>query len=138
MQKQELDQLLLEEQTITNYTVAGIILGYEFKLRYPLWRGTYLSCIEKLEVTVDQGVLNPDSIFFTLNDKKFLIEELSLFYKEYWYVLKEATITVMKKGGITKGNHEVTVTLQHRIPFERQGGGYRSKTDTITRTLLAE
>ena len=138
MQMQELDQLLLEEQTITNYMVEGIILGYEFKIRYPFWRGTYLSCIEKLEVIIDQEILNQDNIFFTLNDKKFLIEELEGFYKEYWYVLEDATLTVIKKGGITKGLHEVTVTLQHRIPYEKQADGYRSKMNSITRTLMAE
>jgi hypothetical protein len=138
MQVQEFEQILLEEQTITNYMVEGIILGYEFKIRYPFWRGTYLSCIERLEIIIDQEVLNQDNIFFTLNEKKFLIEELGAFYKEYWYVLEDATITVLKKGGITKGLHEVNVTMQHRIPYERQQDGYRSITNTITRTLMAE
>jgi hypothetical protein len=138
MQIQELDQILLEEQTITNYRVEGIILGYEFKIRYPFWRGTYLSCIEKLEVIIDQEILNQDNIFFTLNNKKFLMEELKVFYKEYWYVLEDATITVIKKGGITKGLHEVTVTMQHRIPYDRKADGYRCNTNSITRTLMAE
>lgn len=138
MQIQEFEQILLEEQTITNYMVEGIILGYEFKIRYPFWRGTYLSCIERLKIVIDQEVINQDNIFFTLNEKKFLIEELGAFYKEYWYVLEDATITVIKKGGITKGLHEVTMVMQHRIPYERQQDGYRSITNTITRTLMAE
>ncbi|HHV12183.1 MAG TPA: hypothetical protein GXX75_18055 [Clostridiales bacterium] len=138
MQVQEFDQLLLEEQTITNYMVEGIILGYEFKIRYPFWRGTYLSCIEKLEVAIDREVLSQEDIFFTLNGKRFLMEELRAFYKEYWYVLEDATLTVIKKGGITKGFHEVAITLQHRIPYGRQPDGYRSVTNTITRTLMAE
>lgn len=138
MEIQKLDQILLEEQTITNYMVEGIILGYEFKIRYPFWRGTYLSCIEKLEVVIDQEVLSQDNIFLTLNGKKFLLEQLKDFYKEYWYVLEDATVTVIKKGGITKGLHEVSVTLQHRIPYERQIDGYRNKTNSITRILMAE
>ena len=138
MQVQEINQILLEEQTVTNYMVEGIILGFEFKIRYPYWRGTYLSCIENLEIMIDQKTVNVDNIFLTLNEKKFLLEGLKDCNREYWYVQDSAIITVIQKGGITKGLHEVMVSMKHRIPYEQRQNGYQVINSEISRTLMAE
>lgn len=138
MQFQAFNKILLEEQTITNYVVEGVILGYEFKIRYPSYRGTFLSCIEKLEFKIDGETINPNTIYFTLNGKQYLIDELKDQYKEYWYILDEATITVLKKGGIIKGMHTLTVDMLHRIPYAGYSGEYLKLPSIVTKTLMAE
>lgn len=138
MQIQEINQILLEEQTITNYIVEGIILGYEFKIRYPFWRGTFLSCIEELKFKVDQEEINTNCIYFTLNGRKYNIEELKELCKEYWFILDYATITVLKKGGIAKEIHEIAVEMLHRIPYEKHNGCYQVVKSRVTRSLMAE
>jgi hypothetical protein len=138
MQLHALNQILLEEQTITNYIVEGIILGYEFRIRYPFWRGTFLSCIEQLIFKVDQEEINLNDIYFTLNRRKYYVEELKELYKEYWFILDYATITIVKKGGISKGIHEITVEMHHRIPYEKQHDRYQVMQNRVTRALMAE
>ena len=138
MQFQAYNKILLEEQTITNYIVEGIILGYEFKIRYPSYRGTFLSCIEKLEFKIDGEPINPKTIYFSLQGKQYIIDDLQDQYKEYWDVLEEATITVMKKGGIIKGIHTITVAVQHRIPYETHCGSYLTISSVAARALMAE
>lgn len=138
MRHQEFNRILLEEQLITNYTVNGVILGYEFKIRYPSWRGTYLSCIEKLEFRVDQELINPGDIYFTLKGVHHCLRDLKNLYKEYWYILDYATITVLKKGGIAKGIHELSVEMRHRIPYSKQDGSYPVLHSTVTRSLMSE
>jgi len=138
MQIREYSQILLEEQTITNYIVEGIILGYEFRIRYPFWRGTFLSCIEQLKFKVDQEEININNIYFTLKGRRYYVEELKELYKDYWFILDYATITVIKKGGITKEIHEITVEMLHRIPYEKHKDSYQVVESLVTRSLMAE
>ncbi len=138
MQFQAFNKILIEDQTITNYVVEQVILGYEFKIRYPFFRGNYLSCIEKLEFKMDGEKLNKEFIFFTLNGKQYLLKELKDQYKEYWYVLEDATITVIKKGGIVRGNHTITVEMRHKLPYRRIREECQILSNVAERTLMAE
>lgn len=132
------DRRLLEDQTITNYVVKGIILGYEFKIRYPSWRGTYLSCIEKLEFRLDREVIDRGAVIFSLNNKQYLPGDWDGLYKEYWYVLDYGTVTVLKRGGIPKGIHEITVDMFHRVPYGKGEDRYRVIESVVTKALMAE
>jgi len=138
MKFQAYNKILIEEQTVTNYVVEGVILGYEFKIRYPSYRGTYLSCIEKLEIKIDEEPVNQGIIYFSLNGKQYLIDELRDQYKEYWNILDEATITILQKGGIAKGIHTVSVEMHHRIPFAEHDGKYLILSSAAARPLMAE
>lgn len=138
MKFQAYNKILIEEQTVTNYVVEGIIMGYEFKIRYPSYRGTYLSCIEKLEIKIDEEPVNQRIIYFSLNGKQYLIDELKDQYKDYWNILDEATITILQKGGITKGIHMVSIEMCHRIPYAENNGKYLILSSAAARPLMAE
>ena len=42
------NEILICRKPIRNYVVAGVTVGYEFQIKYPSYRGCYLSCIEDL------------------------------------------------------------------------------------------
>lgn len=138
MQFQCYNKILICDQTIKNFEVEGITIGYQFQIRYPSYRGTFLSCIEKLEFTMDGEMIDQSKIYMELNGKQFLIEELKDQYKEYWFVLDKATIIVLENGGISKGQHELTVDMLHRIPYAGYEGSYIKFPSIVTKTMVAE
>lgn len=116
--------IISKEDGVRNFAVDGHILGYELKCQYPSYRGTYLSCIEKLELYVD-GERVPDSkINFLINGKSFLLSQLKELSGEYWFILDKATLRVYQNGGLTEGRHGVKISIKHRIPYTGYFGSY--------------
>ncbi len=138
MQFQAFNKILLEDQKIQRYTVNGIEMGYQFQIRYPSYRGTFLSCIEKLDFYLDGEKLDPSGIYFELNGKEYLIDELKDQYKAYWFVLDFATIRVMTDEIPAPGPHDITVDMYHRIPYAGYSGTYLGLPSKVTKTLVCE
>lgn len=118
------NKLLIVEEPIHNRKVGEAIVGYEFKLQYPSYRGTFLSCIEDLKISVDDEPVEKSRIYFFLNGKWFLLDELKDCFEEYWYVMDFATIRVMQAGGLPEGKHRIGVYMKHRIPYTGYFGQY--------------
>ena len=129
------DEVLLCTDPIENLSLDGFTYGYSFKLQYPTYRGTFVSCIEALEITVDGETIPESELRFGLNGKQFLISELPELHREYWFVLDKADLTVMREGGAAPGEHEVTVKLRHRIPYTGYFGQYMVLDTQYTRML---
>ena len=121
---QAYNHMLIADEPIKNVKAADVVVGYEFKLQYPSYRGTFLSCIEELSFQVDGEDVSKSDITFMLNGKQFLIDELAECFKEYWFVLDYATIRVLTPGGLSEGEHEVRVRIRHRIPYTGYFGEY--------------
>lgn len=121
---QAYNHMLIADQPIENFYVGNVIAGYEFKLQYPSYRGTFLSCIEAIRFQVDGEDVDKKDVVLLLNEKQFLIDELAECFKEYWYALDLATVRVLNNGGLAAGEHEVRVYLKHRIPYTGYFGQY--------------
>ncbi len=119
------NRLLVNEKDIRNIVAGDKTVGYEFNLQYPSYRGTFLSCIEALEVTVDGKRLDNSEMGFAVNGKEVLIEEFPELFREYWFTLDLATIRVYSMGGLDSGSrHRISVDLKHRIPYTGYFGNY--------------
>ena len=118
------NEIMICKTPIRNTMVEGMAIGYEFQIKYPSYRGCYLSCIEDLFFEVDGKRLDPLDIFFGLNGKQFTLGELPELFREYWYVNAPATIRVVKQGGITPGDHRIRVCMKHRVPYTGYFGSY--------------
>lgn len=124
MDFQAYNKILICKDSIKNITVEDIVIGYEFKIKYPSYRGAFLSCIEDLRFKIDGKEIPKESITFSLNGKDFLIDEIPECFKEYWFVRDKATIRVMEDEGISKGTHEINVYMKHRVPYTGYFGQY--------------
>lgn len=129
---------MITDDKIKTYGVENIKLGYEFQLRYPTYRGAYICNVEKLEVTVDGETVKQDDMRFGVNGKWFLMEEVNEAYKEYWFTLDKATLRVLKDGGLSDGEHEVKVVMDHKIPYTGYFGNYLVVTSDCTKKLAVE
>lgn len=117
------DELMLRGSRLQNVQAGGVTYGWEFDMYYPSYRGTFVSCIEKLEITLDGKPVAVEDARFTLNGKQFLASELPELCHEHWFVLTPAKITVLG-GGLGQGEHEIGVKLTHRVPYTGYFGQY--------------
>jgi hypothetical protein len=138
MDFQAYNKIFICNDAIKNTTVEDVVIGYEFKVKYPSYRGTFLSCIEDLSFRVDGEEIPKNDVYFCLNNKQFLLDELKDCFKEYWFVRDKATIQVRKAGGISSGEHEVNAYMKHRIPYTGYFGEYLVLDSDVTETLAAQ
>ena len=125
MQFKAFNKILIEEdQKIEQFSVGDVILGYQFRIRYPSYRGTFLSCIEKLDFLLDGEPVERKDVIFCLNGKEYLLDELKDQYTAYWFVLDYATIRVLRDEPLAPGKHSITVDILHRIPYTGYEGDY--------------
>ena len=115
---------LIVDGSIKNFRAGEDVIGYSFLLRLYTYRGTYLSCIEKLNLKLDGQKLSMDQVVFKINGKRFLVNQLKELFSEYWYILDRAEILVLKDGGITPGTHSLAVDMSIRIPYSGYFGSY--------------
>ncbi len=121
----EFNKLMVAESDISNIKAGESVVGYEFNVQYPSYRGTFLSCIEAFTVDVDGEEIAPDEMAFFINGKEVLIEELHELFREYWFILDYAKVRVYRKGGLPQGStHKVHVFMKHRIPYTGYFGNY--------------
>ena len=137
MDFQAYNKIFICNDAIKNTTVEDVVIGYEFKVKYPSYRGTFLSCIEDLSFRVDGKEIPKEDVYFCLNNKQFLLDELKDCFKEYWFVRDKATIQVRKAGGIESGEHRVNAFMKHRIPYTGYFGEYLVLDSDVTETLAA-
>lgn len=130
------NEILICDKPLVNVVVAGVTVGYEFQIKYPSYRGCFLSCIEALDLEVDDKKLDNSMVYFGLNGKQFTIGELSELFREYWYVRTPAVIRVMQPGGLEKGEHKVRVSMRHRVPYTGYFGQYLTLDSDRTKKLV--
>ena len=118
------DELMLMGSALRNASAGDVTYGFEFDIRYPSYRGTFVSCIEGLKVKVDGEEIPVEDMRLTLNGKQFLVSELGELCHEYWFVLTSGVLTVIRHGGLPAGEHKVEVKMTHRVPYTGYFGQY--------------
>ena len=137
MDFQAYNKILICKDDIKNVAVDGVVIGYQFKIKYPSYRGAFLSCIEALKFKLDGQEIPAGQVTFHLNGKDFLLSELPECFKEYWFVRDAATVFVRQSGGIQPGEHTVNVYMKHRVPYTGYFGQYLTLDSDVTETRTA-
>lgn len=137
MNFQAYNKLLIAPKPLRAFSAGTVVLGYELELQYPSYRGTYLSCIENLELRVDNQPVPAQQISFLLNGKQFLLSQLKELWSEYWFVLDLATLRVIGPE-LSPGSHKVEVLLRHRIPYAGYSGSYLTLDSRDEKLLVME
>lgn len=128
------DRIFYPDCKICRDLVENEYVGYSFLIRYPSYRGTFLSCITSFEVEVDGVKIPEEELRFCLNGKEFVIAELKDLHREYWFVLDDAKIRVVGRD-IADGDHQVKVTMFHRIPYTGYFGQYLIWDNVVEETM---
>lgn len=120
--------------TCRNVVENGEIIGYELQTHITYYRGIPLSMINYLKVSVDGEEVSEENIRFTVDHIDwFTQKEMETVSSIKWEYGVPGTVRVLKKGGLGKGEHQVTLTVCTRtayIPVPLEG--------TMTRTVQIE
>ncbi len=108
---------ILRDGTLRNFYVNGKVYGYQFDVRLGYYRGHFLSVIDELAVETDGENVDKNDITFCINGKEFGVVELKHQFSEFWNILTPATIKIHKPGGLSKGEHDINLTLMLHSPY---------------------
>ncbi|PHP52764.1 C-glycoside deglycosidase beta subunit domain-containing protein [Actinomyces ruminis] len=113
------DGYIFTENSLANVEEDGKTIGFEMRTRIPYYRGIPLSMVHDVEVEVDGEAVPRDSIRFTADDGEhwFTLEEMETVTFFRWEYADEATVRVLKDGGLGPGEHEVLLRVSARVAY---------------------
>ena len=111
------DPYVIMTRGFKNTLNNGRVTGYQFNLRIPYYRGTFLSLIHALTVKVDAQPIAADAMRIVVNGKPHTMAEMAEADEVRWNFGDAATLLVDKPGGLTPGLHEVEVGIVIRKSY---------------------
>ncbi len=111
------DKYIICEDLFKNVTENGKVIGFQFNTRLPYYRGLGISMVENLAVTVDSESFPRDAIQVTLHGNTYTLDQMEKEYDDRWEFGEKGTLTVLKPGGLSKGEHQVALVDQLRISY---------------------
>jgi hypothetical protein len=98
--------------------------GCEVKLRLKWYRSLPVSCIERLQVSLDGVQVDPAQVRFGVNGHQFKLEELADLVEEFWFIQDSAVLSIVDPGKVKTGEaHKVRVEMAVRFPYIPIGPG---------------
>lgn len=119
--RMQLNEEIVKKQSFQSLYINGAKNGFEFDVQLAYYRGHYLSDIDLLEVYVDGEKMPAEAVTFELNGKEMPVYKLSYAVTEFWSQVVPAKIRVIKKGGLSAGEHELELKLMLRVPYMQIG-----------------
>ena len=104
------------------------------RTRIPYYRGVPLSMVHDVEVEVDGQAVPREDIRFTADDGGhwFTLAEMETVTFFRWEYEDEATVRVLRPGGLAPGEHEVLLRVSARVAYiPAPFSGEMSRTVTI-------
>ena len=114
------DRSFISNEEIRNVVQNGV-QGFLVRVRLTSYRSLPLSCIEKIELSVDGVPVNPDDITFILNGYRHKLDELAHMSHIWWFILDYADLFVASKTPLPAGEHLVEGTLVTVEPYVTGG-----------------
>ncbi len=111
------DRYMICEATVRNVSNNGRVEVFEFGARLPYYRGLGLSMVEDVGVTVDGEKIPREKVRLSVAGRTYTLDELETEYQAVWEMGAVATVTVLKEGGLTAGEHSLELTEQLRISY---------------------
>ena len=106
-----------------NIESNGVVIGYQFQFKAQYYRGITLSIIRDIQIRVDDEDVKREDIRFSVNGETFTLEEMrTVIDPDYrWEFGEDATVSVMKEGGLKKGPHHIhakQIIAPSYMPFQ--------------------
>ena len=113
------DGYIFTESSLANVEVDGETIGFEMRTRIPYYRGVPLSMVHDVEVEVDGQAVPREDIRFTADDGGhwFTLAEMETVTFFRWEYEDEATVRVLRPGGLAPGEHEVLLRVSARVAY---------------------
>lgn len=119
--RMQLNSEVIKKNSFKHLYINGKKNGFEFDVQLAYYRGHYLSDIDLLEVYLDGEKMPQESVTFEINGKELPVYKLTYAVTEFWSQVEPAKIRVIKKDGITAGEHQLELKLMLRVPYMQIG-----------------
>lgn len=125
------DNNVFIENSCKNVTEFGAVVGYELQTHITYYRGIPLSMVNDIRVKTDGEEVPRKDILCSVDDGEywFTLDEMKTVVGHKWEYGEPMTVRVKKEGGLSKGSHEVTLTVIVRtayIPVPLEGNKTRT------------
>lgn len=111
------DKYMICENTVRNVRRDRQAVGFEFGARLPYYRGLGLSMIEDVGVTVDGEKIARGDVRVTVAGRTYTLDEMETVYDAVWNFGDVVTVTALRSGGLTPGEHRLELTEQLRVSY---------------------
>ncbi len=106
------------KDTCRNVVEDGKVTGFEMQTFITYYRGIPLSMINYFKVAVDGAEVPEEDIRFTPDGIDwFSLKEMETVSAIKWEYGTPGIVRVLKEGGLTKGKHEVKLTVCTRTAY---------------------
>ncbi|KRB36579.1 C-glycoside deglycosidase beta subunit domain-containing protein [Microbacterium sp. Root180] len=124
-----LERDLIQSVGFRNVREGDDIVGFQFRVRMPSYRGMAASLIDGIAVSIPGVVdVGPEVPTWTLQGRTYTLAELWESDGVRWQLENAAIVTVPLAGGLPDGIHELSIDLRLRmsyIPQEHQPSRYQ-------------
>lgn len=134
-----LETEMIQQRGFRNTIENNEIVGFQLAIRQVDYRGTWLSQLRIYGVEVDGEFFDTDLIKITISGVDYDYDELSTLGRIMWQLNEVAIVKVSKKGGLTQGEHKVSVftkSIKSYLPPRFDTMGERDVNEHNTRNLL--
>ena len=112
------DNNVFIEGTCKNVEENGKVTGFEMQTHITYYRGIPLSMVNYLKVAVDGEEIPSEDIRFAVDPYDwFTWDEMKTVGTIKWEYGTPGTVRVLKEGGLSKGEHEVKLTVCTRTAY---------------------
>ena len=112
------DNNVFKENTFTNVTEDGKVIGYEMETNITYYRGIPMSMIEYVKVAVDGEEAPTEDIRISIDRIDwFTLKEAETVTSYKWEYGEPLYVRVLKDGGVSKGIHKVKLTVATRTAY---------------------
>lgn len=108
---------LIRENSLKPVIKDGVNCGFSFESRIPFYRALPLSCIESINLTVNDGPIENENITLILRGESYKLNELSGLMATWWGFTEDVTFFVKNTGAPYKGNVELDLSVKIRLPY---------------------
>jgi hypothetical protein len=116
------DKYMIVGEALRNVESADRVIGFQFGLRLPYYRGVVLSLVGETMLTVDGEKIPYDAMTVTVGGKTFPMAQLEDEPVAKWEFGEVGIVTVDKPGGLQPGEH--TLGLRQHMKISYVPGGF--------------
>ena len=102
-----MEREVIQSVGFKNVVEDGKVIGFQFKVRNPYYRGVYLSQILTGYATVDGEDISRDDIVWKFAGETYTWQQMKAARQIHWNLLECAYIICKKPGGLKQGFHDV-------------------------------
>ena len=95
--------------------------GFLIRILLPSYRSLPLSCLERIDLSVDGTAVNPRDITLILNGYSHKLDEMGSLSKIFWFILDKADLFIKRKEPLGSGTHELEGTMVMVEPYMTVG-----------------